>query len=57
MLNSVGWNNAYFIITAFFLFYVPFSKISHYVYFFYAGVVTGSRYGWRGANPQPGRAQ
>jgi len=57
LLNSVGWNNTYFIITAFFLFYVPFSKISHYVYFFFAGVITGSRYGWRGANPQPGRAQ
>jgi len=55
LLNTVGWNVAYFIITAFFLFYVPFSKISHYIYFFFAAVITGSRYGWRGANPSPGR--
>ena len=47
----------YFIITAAFLFYVPFSKISHYVYFLFAGMITGSRYGWRGVRPQVRRAQ
>lgn len=46
----------YFIITAAFLFYVPFSKISHYVYFLFAGIATGSRYGWRGVRPQVRRA-
>ena len=47
----------YFIITAAFLFYVPFSKISHYIYFLFAGMITGSRYGWRGVRPQVRRAQ
>jgi hypothetical protein len=42
----------YFFITAGFLFYVPFSKISHYIYFFFAGAITGSRYGWRGVRPE-----
>jgi nitrate reductase gamma subunit len=46
------WRTVYFFITAGFLFYVPFSKISHYVYFFFAGAITGSRYGWRGVRPQ-----
>ncbi|MFC1943195.1 hypothetical protein ACFLWO_01260 [Chloroflexota bacterium] len=48
IMNTPSWNMAYFLITAFFLFYVPFSKISHYIYFFFAGVISGSRYGWRG---------
>jgi hypothetical protein len=42
----------YFFITAGFLFYVPFSKISHYIYFFFAGAFTGGRYGWRGVRPE-----
>jgi len=46
------WSISYFLITAFFLFYVPFSKISHYIYFFFAHVLTGWRYGYRGINPQ-----
>lgn len=46
------WSISYFLITAFFLFYVPFSKISHYVYFFFAHVLTGWRYGYRGIIPQ-----
>jgi hypothetical protein len=46
----------YFIITAAFLFYVSFSKISHYVYYLFAGMATGSRYGWRGVRPQARRA-
>lgn len=43
-----GWMIAYFLITAAFLFYVPFSKISHYVYWFFARVFFGLRYGRRG---------
>ncbi len=46
------WRSWYFLITAFFLFYVPFSKISHYIYFFFAHILTGWRYGWRGIIPQ-----
>jgi nitrate reductase gamma subunit len=46
------WRTWYFLITAFFLFYVPFSKISHYIYFFFAHVLTGWRYGYRGIIPQ-----
>lgn len=41
----------FFLVTAGFLFYVPFSKISHYVYYFFAGIFTGSRYGARGTRP------
>jgi len=51
-LNTPFWRTWYFIITAFFLFYVPFSKISHYIYFFFAHVLTGWRYGYRGIVPQ-----
>ncbi|MFC2038464.1 hypothetical protein ACFLUG_01675 [Chloroflexota bacterium] len=56
LLNTPLWNTTYFLIAAFFLFYVPFSKISHYIYFFFAGVITGSRYGWRGVAPQARRS-
>jgi nitrate reductase gamma subunit len=42
------WMLAYFFITAAFLIYVPFSKISHYVYWFFARVFFGLRYGRRG---------
>lgn len=48
LLNTPLWRTIYFLVTAFFLFYVPFSKISHYIYFFVAAVFTGSRYGQRG---------
>ena len=52
MLNSPFWRSSYYIVTAAFLFYVPFSKISHYIYFFFARFLTGKRYGWRGIIPQ-----
>lgn len=52
LLNSPLWRIMYFFVTAAFLFYLPFSKISHYIYLAFAGVVTGSRYGWRGVRPQ-----
>jgi len=51
LLNIPFWRTIYFLITAAFLFYVPFSKISHYIYFFFAAIFTGSRYGWRGVRP------
>jgi len=50
--NTPFWRASYYIVTAAFLFYVPFSKISHYVYFFFARFLTGKRYGWRGVIPQ-----
>jgi hypothetical protein len=57
LLNTAEWRTAYFLITAAFLFYVPFSKISHYVYFFIAAAITGKRYGWRGVRPEPGKTE
>ena len=52
LLNTPFWRTCYYLVTAAFLFYVPFSKISHYVYFFFARFLTGKRYGWRGIIPQ-----
>ncbi len=52
LTNTPFWRSSYYIVTAAFLFYVPFSKISHYVYFFFARFLTGKRYGWRGIIPQ-----
>jgi len=52
LFNTPGWRMGYFLITAFFLFYVPFSKISHYIYFFFARFIVGSRYGTKGVIPQ-----
>ena len=54
VFDTAFWRMAYFLITAAFLFYVPFSKISHYVYFFFSHYLTGKRYGWRGVAPQVG---
>jgi len=51
-----GWMKAYFITTAAFLFYVPFSKISHYVQWFFARAFFGLRFGRRGIIT-PGRAK
>ena len=48
LTNAPGWRMWYFLITAFFLFYVPFSKISHYIYFFFARFIVGARYGIKG---------
>lgn len=56
LLDTPAWRMAYFLITAGFLFYVPFSKISHYIYFFFSHFLTGRRYGWRGVIPPAGRA-
>jgi nitrate reductase gamma subunit len=54
--GSSGWMKAYFITTAAFLFYVPFSKISHYVQWFFARAFFGLRFGRRGIII-PGRAE
>jgi nitrate reductase gamma subunit len=48
LVGTPGWVFAYYLVTALFLFYVPFSKISHYIYFFFSHYLTGRRYGWRG---------
>jgi nitrate reductase gamma subunit len=42
---------AYFIITAFFLIYVPFSKISHYLYYPFSRYWFGKSMGHRGVYP------
>ena len=42
---------AYFILTAFFLIYVPFSKISHYIYYPFARYYLGRTLGHRGSYP------
>jgi hypothetical protein len=54
LYDTPGWRMAYFLVVAAFLFYVPFSKISHYVYYFFAHYLTGSRYGYRGVVPGGG---
>jgi hypothetical protein len=42
---------AYFILTAFFLGYVPFSKISHYLYYPFTRYYFGKTMGYRGVYP------
>jgi len=42
---------AYFLLTAFFLIYVPFSKISHYIYYPFARYYLGKTLGHRGSYP------
>ena len=41
----------YFFLTAFFLIYVPFSKISHYIYYPFARYYIGKSFGHRGVFP------
>ena len=41
----------YFIMTAFFLVYVPFSKISHYLYYPFTRFYFGRTMGYRGVYP------
>lgn len=47
---------AYFGLTAFFLVYVPFSKICHYLYYPFTRYYLGTSLGRRGAFPPSGRA-
>ncbi len=42
---------AYFVLTAFFLVYVPFSKISHYLYYPFTRYYFGKSMGYRGVYP------
>jgi nitrate reductase gamma subunit len=42
----------YFSLATFFLFYVPFSKISHYVYWFFVRYYVGRHFGHRGVFPR-----
>jgi nitrate reductase gamma subunit len=50
--NNGGWIQAtYFILTAFFLIYVPFSKISHYLYYPFTRYYFGKTMGYRGTYP------
>jgi len=46
------WRFVFFLITALFLIYVPFSKISHYLYWFFARTFLGIRFGRRGIIPE-----
>ena len=41
----------YFLLTAFFLMYVPFSKISHYLYYPFTRYYLGKTLGYRGVTP------
>jgi len=45
---------AYFVLTAFFLVYVPFSKISHYLYYPFTRYWLGRTLGYRGVFPLGG---
>lgn len=51
VFNTAPWRFVYFLVTALFLVYVPFSKISHYLYWFFARTFLGIRYGRRGVLP------
>ena len=50
--NSEFWLVAFFGLATFFLFYVPFSKISHYVYWFFTRYYIGKHWGHRGVFPK-----
>jgi nitrate reductase gamma subunit len=45
------WVMGFFLLTAFFLFYVPFSKISHYIYYPFTRWYLGKTLGHRGVYP------
>jgi hypothetical protein len=47
------WLLGYFLLTAFFLFYVPFSKISHYIFYPFTRWYLGKTLGRRGVYPLP----
>lgn len=47
---------AFFITTAFFLIYVPFSKISHYLYYPFTRLYLGRTLGHRGVYPMGGKS-
>lgn len=49
--ESEGYLVAYLLLTSFFLVYVPFSKISHYLYYPFSRVYIGRALGHRGSMP------
>ena len=49
--NGEGHLLAFFLLTAFFLIYVPFSKISHYLYYPFTRYYFGKSMGYRGVYP------
>ena len=50
--GAADWvRDGFFLLTAFFLFYVPFSKISHYLYYPLSRYFLGRTLGWRGVYP------
>jgi nitrate reductase gamma subunit len=49
--NGEGPLLAFFVLTAFFLIYVPFSKISHYLYYPFTRYYIGKSLGYRGVYP------
>ena len=49
--NGEGVMLTYFMLTAFFLMYVPFSKISHYLYYPFTRYFFGKSMGYRGIYP------
>ena len=54
-IESGEWHMlTYFILTAFFLVYVPFSKISHYLYYPFTRYYFGKSMGYRGVYPLRG---
>jgi nitrate reductase gamma subunit len=50
-LENEGWLTAYLFATSFFLIYVPFSKISHYLYYPFTRYFIGKTLGHRGSMP------
>jgi nitrate reductase gamma subunit len=51
ILSGEGIMLTYFFLTAFFLMYVPFSKISHYLYYPFTRTYLGRHFGRRGVFP------
>ncbi|MBD3298600.1 MAG: hypothetical protein GF341_08100 [candidate division Zixibacteria bacterium] len=49
--NGEGILLTFFVLTAFFLIYVPFSKISHYLYYPFSRYYVGKTLGYRGSYP------
>ena len=54
MLKGDGYMVAFLFATSFFLIYVPFSKISHYLYYPFTRYYFGKTLGHRGSMPSPG---
>jgi len=51
-LKDEAWLFYYYCMATFFLFYVPFSKISHYVYYPFIRYYVGKHFGHRGTFPK-----